>query len=88
MRLVTVKTKYQIVIPRAIREQAGVGIGDLLEARVEKGKITFAPKSVLDRHLAEGLEDLKRGRTHGPYKSAKEAIAALEDRAKKRAKSR
>jgi AbrB family looped-hinge helix DNA binding protein len=86
MQLVTVKTKYQIVIPRAIRKQAGVGIGDLLEAKVEKGKITFAPKSVLDRHLAEGLEDLKRGRTHGPYKSAKEAIAALEARVRKRTK--
>ena len=83
MQLVTVKTKYQIVIPRAIREQAGVGIGDLLEAKVEKGKITFAPKSVLDRHLAEGLEDLKKGRTHGPFRSAKEAVAALGIRAKK-----
>ena len=88
MQLVTVKTKYQIVIPRAIREQAGVGIGDLLEAKVEKGKITFSPKSVLDRHLAEGLEDLKKGRTHGPYKSAKEAISALEIHAKKHAKRR
>jgi AbrB family looped-hinge helix DNA binding protein len=86
MQLVTVKNKYQIVIPSAIRKQAGVGIGDLLEARVEKGKITFAPKTVLDRHLAEGLEDLKRGRTHGPYVSAKDAIAALGVRAKKRAK--
>jgi bifunctional DNA-binding transcriptional regulator/antitoxin component of YhaV-PrlF toxin-antitoxin module len=86
MQLVTAKTKYQIVIPRAIREQAGVGIGDLLEARVEKGKITFAPKSVVDRHLAEGLEDLAKGRTHGPYESAKDAIAALESRARKRTK--
>jgi AbrB family looped-hinge helix DNA binding protein len=88
MQLVTVKTKYQIVIPRAIREQAGVGIGDLLEAKLEKGKITFSPKTVLDRHLAEGLDDLKRGRTHGPYESAKTAIEALEVRAKKRAKRR
>jgi AbrB family looped-hinge helix DNA binding protein len=88
MRLVTVKTKYQIVIPRAIREQVGVDIGDLLEAKVERGKITFSPKSVLDRHLAEGLEDLKKGRTHGPYKSAKDAIAALETRANKHAKRR
>jgi len=88
MQLVTVKNKYQIVIPRAIREQAGVGIGDLLEARVEKGKITFVPKTVLDRHLADGLEDLKRGRTHGPYDSAKDAITALEARAKKHAKRR
>jgi AbrB family looped-hinge helix DNA binding protein len=88
MQLVTVKTKYQIVIPRAIREQAGVGVGDLLEAKVEKGKITFAPKSVLDRHLAEGFEDLKKGRTHGPYKSAKDAIAALEVRARRLTKRR
>ena len=86
MQLVTVKTKYQIVIPRAIREQVGVGIGDLLEAKVEKGKIPFVPKSVLDRHLTEGIEDLKKGRTHGPYKSAKAAMTALEARVKKLAK--
>lgn len=86
MELVTVKTKYQIVIPQSIRKKAGVYVGDLLEAKVENGKITFSPKSVVDRHLAEGLEDLKHGRTHGPYRSAKEAIAALEARASKRAK--
>lgn len=86
MQLVTVKNKFQIVIPRAIREQAGVGVGDLLEAKVEKGKITLVPKTILDRHLAEGLEDLARGRTHGPYKSAKEAVQALEIRAKRRVK--
>ena len=88
MSIVRVKTKYQVTLPTAVRERAGVNIGDVLEAKVEKGKITFAPKSVLDRHLAEGLEDLKHGRTHGPYKSAKEAIAALEVRAKKHAKRR
>jgi AbrB family looped-hinge helix DNA binding protein len=83
VELVTVKTKFQIVIPRSIREKAGVDIGDLLEAKVEGGKITFSPKSVIDRHLAEGLEDLKMGRTHGPYASAQEAIAALESRTAK-----
>ena len=86
MELVTVKTKYQIVIPQSIRKKAGVDVGDLLEAKVENGKITFSPKSVVDRHLAEGLDDLKHGRTHGPYQSAKEAIAALEARVAKRAK--
>lgn len=86
MQLVTVKTKYQIVIPRAIRERAGVSVGDLLEAKIEKGKITFEPKSAIDRHLAEGLDDLKKDKTHGPYESAKDAIAALEVRAKKHPK--
>jgi AbrB family looped-hinge helix DNA binding protein len=80
MELVTVKNKYQIVIPRSIRDQAHIGIGDLLEAAVEGGKITFTPKTVIDRHLAEALQDVREGRTHGPYTSADDAIAALEAR--------
>ena len=88
MEIVAVKNKFQIVIPQHIREQVRVEIGDLLEANVENGKITFTPKSLIDRHLAEGLEDAKHGRTHGPYASAKDAIKALETRAKRHAKKR
>jgi AbrB family looped-hinge helix DNA binding protein len=84
MELVTVKTKFQVVIPREIRERARLDIGDLLEASYENGKITFTPKTVIDRHLAEGIEDVARGRTHGPYQSAATAISALERRAAKR----
>ena len=88
MQIVAVKDKFQIVIPQHIREQVHVEIGDLLEANVEDGKITFTPKSLVDRHLAEGLEDLKQGRTHGPYANVRDAIRALETRAKRRAKKR
>ena len=80
MELVTVKTKFQIVIPQSIREQAHVDVGDLLEASVEDGKITFTPKSVIDRLIDERLMDLAAGRTHGPYDTADEAIAAMERR--------
>jgi AbrB family looped-hinge helix DNA binding protein len=91
MDLVTVKTKFQVVIPQSIRKRVHLDIGDLLEASFENGKITFTPKTVIDRHLAEGLEDVARGRTHGPYTSAAEAISALESRAgkaKKKARKR
>jgi AbrB family looped-hinge helix DNA binding protein len=88
MEIVAVKNKFQIVIPQHIREQVHVEIGDLLEASVEDGRITFTPKSLVDRHLAEGLEDAKRGRTHGPYASAKDAIKALDARAKRHGKKR
>jgi len=87
MELVTVKTKYQVVIPQSIRKRVRLDIGDLLEASFENGKITFTPKTVVDRHLAEGLEDVTRGRTHGPYESAAAAISALERRAGKRNKN-
>ncbi len=43
MELVTVKTKFQVVIPQSIRKRVGLGVGDLLEASFENGKITFTP---------------------------------------------
>ena len=45
MDTVALKTKFQIVIPLRIRKQMGVEVGDILEARVEHGKITYTPKS-------------------------------------------
>ncbi len=88
MEIVTVKTKFQIVIPQHIREQVHIEIGDLLEAGVEGGKITFTPKSLIDRHVAEGLEDIRKGRTHGPYDSAAAAIKALDARTRRPAKKK
>ena len=88
MDIVTVKTKFQIVIPQHIRDQVHVEVGDVLEANVEDGKITFTPKSLIDRHLAEGLEDIREGRTHGPYASATAAIKALDGRAKRHLKNK
>jgi len=88
MDIVTVKNKFQIVIPQHVRKLAHIEIGDLLEAGVEGGKIVFTPKSLVDRHIAEGLEDARAGRTHGPYATAGEAVNALEGRAKRGAKKR
>ena len=86
MPLVKVRTKYQVTLPNAVREQVPVAVGDVLEAKVERGKITLIPKSVVDRAIAEGLEDLRKGRTYGPYRSANEAIAALHRMARKPAR--
>ncbi len=88
MSVVTVKNKYQIVIPQYIRRQLPLEVGDLLEASVEDGRITLTPKSLVDRHVAEGLEDLRQGRTHGPYGTAREAIEALESRSKRQSRKR
>src|SRR5438270_679235 len=61
MSIVTIKNKYQVVIPQRVREQVGVRIGDLLEAQADKGKIVFTPKSIVDRALAEGIVDPSAG---------------------------
>ena len=49
MAIVTVKNKYQVVIPQAIRQKLGIGRGDVLEAKVERGRLTYTPKIVIDR---------------------------------------
>lgn len=83
MSLVSVKNKFQIVIPAKVRKQAGIKVGDLLEAKVERGKLTFVPKAIIDRGIAESLEDIKQGRFYGPFDTTEEAIASLHRNAKK-----
>lgn len=83
MALVSVKNKFQVVIPQNIRERIGINVGDLLEARVERGKITFTPKLVVDRGIAESLADFKEGRAYGPFRTHAELVTSLHTEAGK-----
>jgi AbrB family looped-hinge helix DNA binding protein len=80
MAIVTVKNKFQVVIPQSVRNKIGINVGDLLEAGVERGKITFSPKSVVDRAIAEGLEDIRKGRVRGPFDTVDQMLASLKGR--------
>ncbi len=86
MSTVRVKPNGQVTLPAELRKQVGLRAGDLLEARVEKGKITVTPKSVVDLRLAESLKDYKEGRFYGPFDSADEMISSLERPVKKTAR--
>jgi AbrB family looped-hinge helix DNA binding protein len=79
MALVSVKNKYQVVIPQNVREKIGLNVGDLLEAKAEHGKITFTPKPAVDRSIAESLADFKEGRTYGPFETHEELVNSLHD---------
>jgi AbrB family looped-hinge helix DNA binding protein len=83
MALVSVKNKFQIVIPRNVRKKIGVNVGDLLEAAVVRGKITFTPKSLVDRGIAESLTDFKEGRAFGPFETRDDLVASLHKEAAK-----
>ncbi len=86
MAIVTVNSKYQILIPRSVREEAGVSVGDVFEAKAHKGTIVFELKSDLDRALAEGLADVKAGRVSGPFSTVDDMLASLKGTAKKQGK--
>jgi len=83
MNLVTVKDKYQVVIPQRLRKQLGVNVGDLLEVKVERGKITLTPQTVVDQSIAEGLEDVRKGRVYGPFDGADALEASLRANARR-----
>lgn len=88
MSLVKVKEKFQVTLPAAIRQKVGVDVGDLLEATVQGKRITFTPKVAVDRavveqRLAEGLEDVKKGRVYGPFSSAKALVRSLHQESRK-----
>ena len=45
---------------------------------------TPAQRKAIDARLAESEEDIKKGRTFGPFKTADEMIASMKDQLKKR----
>ena len=83
MAVVKVKEKFQVTLPARLREQAGVHVGDFLEARVEGDRITLTPKSLVEGRLAEALEDVRERRVHGPFGSHEEMLKSLHSKTAK-----
>ena len=93
--------KTPLVVPQAVRRQARFKSGQELEFRASGGVITILPKlpgaddeytpeqrRAIDARLAEGLADIKAGRTYGPFNSAAEMITHMKGQLKKRAAGR
>ena len=93
MALVRVQKKGQVTLPVKLRAQVGLADGDVVEALVRRGEIILKPKSLVDRGIAQSLEEFKNGRFYGPFDTAEEMIASLHAgvkriRARKRKASR
>ena len=85
--LVKVKQKFQITIPETVRKEIRLQEGDLLEATAKKNTIVLTPKAVVNRDIeeaiAEGLEDIKKGRVSPAFSSARVAARYLHRQARK-----
>ncbi len=77
------KTKYQKLteiarkyekIPHSVREEY---IDD------DEKPLTPKQKAIIDKGLAEALDDIKKGRTYGPFDTAEEMIASLQRESRK-----
>lgn len=83
MSLVKVRASGQVTLPAALRQRAGLSVGDLLEAKIENGKITLTPKSLIDSHISESIEQIQNGQFYGPFDTAEEMIESLRRNGKK-----
>jgi AbrB family looped-hinge helix DNA binding protein len=77
MSTVRVKAGGQVTLPNAIRERAGLSVGDLLEAKIENGNIVLRPQSLANQQIAESQQQIKRGEFYGPFDTAEEMVKSL-----------
>ncbi len=81
MPAVKIGVSRQVVIPKKLHDELGLTPGDYLEVELDKGKLVLTPKTLVDKRIGQGIresfEDFRRGRTHGPFDSAKEATRFL-----------
>jgi AbrB family looped-hinge helix DNA binding protein len=67
----------QVAIPKKVYDQLNLKTGDYMEVNVKNGDLVLSPKNYIDKRLAEALQDIKEGRTIGPFSSGKESMKAL-----------
>jgi hypothetical protein len=93
--------KTPLVVPPGVLRKAGFKSGEELEFRASGGVITILPKlpsaedeytpeqrRAIDARLAEGLADIKAGRTYGPFNTADGMIAHMKAQIRKRASAK
>ncbi len=83
MPVVKIGVSRQVVIPKKIHDKLGLHPGDYLEVELKGNKLVLSPKALIEKRLAEGLEDIKKGRVYGPFRSVKAMLRSLHQESKK-----
>jgi bifunctional DNA-binding transcriptional regulator/antitoxin component of YhaV-PrlF toxin-antitoxin module len=84
------KEKQPLIVPVSIRRRAGMKPGDRLEFTAARGVITIVNRSsashdeetptqrqIIDAQLAEGLDDIRKGRLSRRFATAEEMLKSL-----------
>ena len=91
-----VNERDPLVVPLNIRRRAGIKPGDRLEFKAARGIITIVSRSqiaaeetpeqrrIINAQLAEGLEDIRRGRVSRRFDTVDEMLTSLKGPSPKR----
>ena len=90
-----IQNKGQVTIPTAVRRQAGLSKGDLVNFAFQRGKIIITPKLVIDRSRFSSADEYtpeqrriidaditegRKGPYYGPFKNGAEIEAFIKNR--------
>ena len=91
MSAVKIGASRQVAIPKKIHKELHLRAGDYLEIEIRNGTLVLTPKALVDKHLeerlSEALDDVKKGRVQGPFRSAKAVVQSLRRSSKRPSKS-
>lgn len=74
---VKIGVSRQVVIPKKLHDRLGLAPGDYLEVELDGDHIVMTPKALVEKRLAESLDDISRGRLHGPFRSVPALLRSL-----------
>jgi AbrB family looped-hinge helix DNA binding protein len=74
---VKIGVSRQVVIPKRIHDQLGLEPGDYLEVELDGDRVVLTPKALIDKRIAEGLDDIRKGRVRGPFQSVPALVRSL-----------
>ena len=94
---ITLTNEIQRMLPPRVRRKSGFKAGDEVEVKAIGGIVTLiskppvtdeeeytpAQRRVIDSHIADGLDDIKHGRLHGPFETHEEMTTFLHSEVKK-----
>src|SRR5438445_6661301 len=74
MTAVKIGVTRQVVIPKKLHDQLGLVPGDYLEVELEGDHLVFTPKALIEKRLAEGLDDIRKDSVHGHFTSVSDLV--------------
>jgi AbrB family looped-hinge helix DNA binding protein len=75
--VVKIGVSRQVAIPKKLHDQLGLSPGDYLQVELEGERLILTPKALIEKRLAESLEDIRQGRVHGPFRSMPALLRSL-----------
>jgi AbrB family looped-hinge helix DNA binding protein len=81
---VKIGVSRQVVIPKRIHDQLGLEPGDYLDVELKGDRVVLTPKALIEKRLAEGLDDIRKGHIRGPFRSVPALVRSLRKGSKSR----